>query len=100
MMWGAKLEARLPSRRAMGVMLDFSAGFEPDEARLKSTIEQWGYSVAEGTLNISSSTHTTRWNFVMVAMVSQPVTGSLFELSRLLRQMEGISGLQISHARN
>jgi len=87
MMWGPKLESRLPSRRAMGVQMGFSPGFEPSE-------------VAEGSLNITAQSHTVSWNFVMVALKSRPEPNSLFELSRKLRQVEGVDSLQISHARN
>jgi putative Mg2+ transporter-C (MgtC) family protein len=55
MMWGPKLEGRLPSRRAMGVTLKFTPGLEPDENNLKATIVQWGYIVAEGSLNIKAT---------------------------------------------
>ncbi|MBI2748447.1 MAG: MgtC/SapB family protein [Burkholderiales bacterium] len=100
MMWGPKLEARLPSRRAMGVMIGFSPGFEPNEGQLKDAIQQWGYAVAEGSLNISAQSHTVTWNFVMVALRSRPEPNSLFELSRRLRHIDGVDSLQISHARN
>jgi len=100
MMWGPKLEARLPSRRAMGVRLEFAPGFEPDEARLKNAAATWGYVVAEGSLNIACSGPVVTWNFVMVALESHPSASSLFELSRHLRGMEGICGLQVTHARN
>ncbi len=100
MMLGTKLEARLPSRRAMGVELGFAPGFDPREAQLKDTIRQWGYVVAEGSLTISASNDSTRWNFVMVALRSKPEPNSLFELSRELQQLDGVCGLQISHARN
>jgi putative Mg2+ transporter-C (MgtC) family protein len=100
MMWGPKLEARLPSRRAMGVVLGFAPGFEPSEAALKDTIRQWGYMVAEGSLNITAQSHSVSWNFVMVALKSRPEPNSLFELSRQLRQVQGVDSLQISHARN
>ncbi len=100
MMWMPKLEARLPSRRAMGVSLGFVPGHEPDEALLKATIRTWGYTVAEGSLNITASAHAVQWNFVMVALKSRPEPSSLFELSRLLRAVQGVDSLQISHARN
>lgn len=100
MMWAPKLEARLPSRRAMGVVLGFRPGFEPHESTLKTTIREWGYVVAEGSLNISATQHAIQWNFVMVALRSRPVPNSLFELSRTLRKVEGVDSLQISHARN
>ena len=100
MMWMPKLEARLPSRRAMGVALGFVPGHEPDEALLKDTIRTWGYVVAEGSLSITASSHAVQWNFVMVALKSRPEPSSLFELSRLLRAIPGVDSLQISHARN
>ena len=100
MMWGPKLEMRLPSRRAMGVTLGFTPGVEPDEKDLKSTIVQWGYMVAEGSLNIKATPNQVTWDFVMVALQSRPNPSSLFELSRSLRKVSGVSHLEISHARN
>lgn len=100
MMWGTRIEAKLPSRRAMGVTLGFLRGTEPDERALKATLGSWGYMVAEGSLNISSQEHRITWQFVMVALRSRPEPSSLFELSRLLRRLDGVDHLQISHARN
>jgi len=100
MMWGPKLEARLPSRRAMGVELGFQPGLEPDENILKTTIREWGYIVAEGSLIVCASNDSVSWNFVMVALKSRPEPNSLFEISRRLRQVTGVNKLQISHARN
>ena len=100
MMWGGKLEAKLPSRRAMGVSMTFSADFEPSEVVLKDTIRQWGYAVAEGSLNIASTSKTVTWHFVMVALKSHPNPSSLFDLSRHLRQLAGMDTLHITHARN
>jgi putative Mg2+ transporter-C (MgtC) family protein len=100
MMWGGKLEGRLPSRRAMGVSMTFSPEVEPSEVTLKDTIRQWGYAVAEGSLNISSTRNAVTWHFVMVALKSHPNPSSLFELSRHLRKLSGVDTLQITHARN
>jgi putative Mg2+ transporter-C (MgtC) family protein len=100
MLWAPKLEMRLPSRRAMGVVVAFKPGFEPHESTLKSTIREWGYMVAEGSLNISADQHAVQWNFVMVALRNRPEPNSLFELSRKLREVDGVDSLQISHARN
>lgn len=100
MMWAPKIEMRLPSRRAMGVVLSFEPGHDPDEKQLKQTIVEWGFTVAEGSLNISSKQHQVSWQFVMVALRSHPNPSSLFELSRGLRQIKGVDSVQISHARN
>jgi putative Mg2+ transporter-C (MgtC) family protein len=100
MMRGPKLESRLPSRRALGVMLEFANGFEPDETLLKKSMAGWGYALADGSLNIASSKNTIRWNFVLLARQSRPPAIPMFELSRALRQLDGIAGLQLSHARD
>jgi putative Mg2+ transporter-C (MgtC) family protein len=100
MMWGPKLEARLPSRRAMGVKIEFAPGHEPDENVLKTTVGKWGYMVAEGSLNISISGQVITWNFVMVALRTHPDPNSLFDLSRHMRTIDGVNCLQITHARN
>lgn len=100
MMWGPKLEMRLPSRRAMGVNLIFREGVEPQETVLKATLKEWGYMVAEGSLHIKATDNNITWNFVMVAMMSRPEPSSLFELSRQLRLVPGVMQMQISHARN
>lgn len=100
MMWGPKLEMRLPSRRAMGVHLTFSPDREPDENLLRQRVATWGYSVAEGTLQISRNSQGTSWHFVMVAQRSNPNPSSLFELSRGLHAVNGVDSVQISHARN
>ncbi len=100
MMWGPQLEMRLPSRRAMGVILTFEPGHEPRETELKRTILGWGFMVAEGSLNISAEQHKVTWQFVMVALRSQPNPSSLFELSRGLRGLSGVDSLHLSHARN
>ena len=56
--------------------------------------------VAEGSLNISSVGQMVTWNFVMVALRSRPYPSSLFDLSRHMRAIDGVGGLQITHARN
>lgn len=100
MMWGSRLEMRLPSRRALGVNLGFAAGVEPDEGPMRERMHTWGYTVAEGSLQITRTTHQVNWRFVMVALRSHPEPSSLFELSRRLRQLDGVDHLQLSHARN
>lgn len=100
MMWGSRLEMRLPSRRALGVTLGFAAGVEPDETPMREQMRAWGYAVAEGSLHISRNEHRVLWQFVMVALRSNPEPSSLFELSRRLRLLDGVDNLQITHARN
>ncbi len=100
MMWGGKFEARLPSLAALGVTLTFHDGVDPYELKIKEVLRDWGYAVAEGSLHISSQGHKVTWQFVMVARTHKPRTTSLFELSRLLRHVDGVDSLRIAHARN
>lgn len=100
MMWGSRLEMRLPSRRALGVTLGFASGVEPEEGPMREQMRQWGYTVAEGSLHIGRQHHQVSWQFVMVAVCSRPEAASLFELSRRLRRLDGVDSLQLSHARN
>jgi putative Mg2+ transporter-C (MgtC) family protein len=100
MMWGAKVEAKLPMLHALGVTLTFQPHLDPPDARIKSAMRDWGYQMAEGSLRIESSNQQATWQFVMVARHSQPSTTSLFELSRRLQALEGVAGLRIAHARN
>jgi len=100
MMWGTKLEVRLPSLPALGVILTFQAGHDPNDVAIKNAMQDWGYTVAEGSLHIASSNHQVTWQFVMVALHSRPKATSLFDLSRLMRELNGVDSLQVTHARN
>lgn len=100
MMWGAKVESKLPILHALGVTLTFAEHTDPADTKIKQQMREWGYQLAEGSLRIESSSHQITWQFVMVAQHSRPQAVSLFELSRRLRQLDGVVGLRIAHARN
>lgn len=100
MMWGVKVELRLPARPAVGVTLGFRAGHDPDDCAIKTLMREWGYTVAEGSLHIANQHQQLNWQFVMVALHSRPRATSLFDLSRLLRGIDGVESLQLTHARN
>ena len=100
MMWGVKVEVRLPARPAMGVTLVFRPGHEPDEHAIKAAMRDWGYALADGSLHIACQHGQLSWQFVMVARHARPRTASLFELSGLLRGIEGVESLQLTPARN
>ncbi len=100
MMWGAKMEAKLPSRRAVGVVVKFRAGECPPEDLVRETMKLWGYAMADGSMHIISVGDQFSWRFVMVAQRSKPPASSLFELSRLLRDLPGAVEVEVMHARN
>ena len=100
MMWGVRVEARLPALQAAGVTLGFLPGHEPDDHAIKALMHDWGYAMAEGSLHITLQHGQVSWQFVLVALQTRPPTVSLFALARLLRGIEGVDGLQLTHARN
>lgn len=100
MMWGVKIEARLPALPAAGITLSFLPGHEPDDQAIKAAMRDWGYALAEGSLHIACQHQQVSWQFVLVALRSRPRVISLFDLARLLRGLPGVDGLQLTHARN
>ncbi len=100
MMWGAKLEMRLPSRRAVGATLTFAEGHRPDEHQVRHAMGTWGYLLADGSLQIVSRPGHLSWQFVMVANCSEPPAATLFELERHWRDLPGVAAVQLAHARN
>ncbi len=100
MMWGVKVESRLPALPAIGVTLTFRADHDPDDRHIKTTMREWGYTVAEGSLHIANQRQQVNWQFVMVALHPRPRATSLFDLARLLRELDGVDSLQLTHARN
>mgnify|MGYP000382040964 CR=1 FL=1 len=100
MMWGAKLEMRLPSRRAVGATLTFAEGHRPDEHQVRQAMRTWGYLLADGSLQIVSRPGHLSWQFVMVANCSEPPAATLFELERHWRDLPGVAAVQLAHARN
>lgn len=100
MMWGVKVETRLPALPAMGVTITFTTDFQPDEMVLHNTMATWGYAWVADSLHITHRGQQVTWQFVMAAIHYQPPVHSVFALSRLLREQPGIESLQISQARN
>ncbi len=100
MMWGSKIEARLPSKPAIAIVLRFAVGYEkPSEEVLRQVARDRGYVIASGSFMISYEHQQLEWRFVAVAInghKSARITDMADELSRF----EGVSKFQMSHARN
>ena len=99
MMWVAKLEEWLPSRKAISVVLHFKSGHEPHRDDLHALLTEYGYRIAEGTLTVALQDGKVEWRFVAIA-ISKSKIADLNELARKLTQGEGIEEFQLSHARN
>jgi putative Mg2+ transporter-C (MgtC) family protein len=94
-----KIAARLPSRQAVAIHLQFKEGASPGVARLREAAAKRGYEVAPGSISIAMREGRTEWHFVAVAF--DKTSGSpLSDLAHDLSQVDGVIGFQLSHARN
>jgi hypothetical protein len=84
----------------VGVVVRFREDDCPHESIVRSAMADWGYTMADGSMHITSDGQHVSWRFVMVAMRSSPLASSLFELSRLLRALPGVAEVEVMHARN
>lgn len=99
MMWISKLETWLPTRHAIAATLTFRQDFEPSEEAVKTVMQERGYSIANGTMLISSHNARQEWRFVAVALRLDTV-GSIAAISRELHRVDGLESFQLSFARN
>lgn len=99
MIWISKLEAWLPSRRAVAIVLRFNPGFLPDYEIVRRVALRRGYEIATGSLSIGLQDGRPEWRFVALALGKQsgaPIT----ELARELTRFDGVENFHISYARN
>ncbi|WP_312550498.1 MgtC/SapB family protein [Massilia sp.] len=94
-----RVEAVLPSRRAVAVMLRFKENFLPREDALREAALERGYQIAGSSLTIMASGGCQEWRFVALAL-SRHNRATLTELAAELAAFEGVEGFQLSHARN
>lgn len=99
MLWGGRIEARLPALSALAVTLTFQRDAPPDEAHLRAALAEWGFALADGSMQIHSDGAGSRWHFVMVAGRTD-LTVSLPEVARRLRAIAGVESVDVAHARN
>ncbi|MBI5269012.1 MAG: MgtC/SapB family protein [Burkholderiales bacterium] len=99
MMWGARVEARLPSRHAVGVQLRFAAGHAPRQAELAAWAEGLGYELATGSITITEEAGRIEWRFVAVARSTRRAA-TLPELAEALRGRPEVAQFHLAHARN
>jgi putative Mg2+ transporter-C (MgtC) family protein len=99
MMWGSRIESRLPSRHAIGITLRFGSGHSPDEVWLRQTVLNCGYELAGGSMTISTDQGQSEWRFVAVAL-DRTRGGSLPAVARALSAEPVVDKFHLSHARN
>lgn len=99
MMWISKVEAWLPSRLAIAVVLTFRKGLEPGEELVSQAMNEHGYKIAAGSLVISTSEQGQVWQFAAFALRND-TSYSIPAISRELAKISGVDKFQISFARN
>lgn len=99
MIWVSKLEAWLPSRHAVAIVLRFKQYYVPQPNLLRDLAYKRGYQIASGSLSILYENGRPEWHLVAVAL-SRTSGAPLTDLARELSLFEGVEGFQLSHARN
>lgn len=99
MVWGSRLEARLPSRHAIGVTLRFAGPSTPGEAEVCGWLQGCGYELARGSIGIQAADGQAEWSFVAVAL-DRNHSWSLPRFAEHLAQRPEVQRLRLSHARN
>jgi len=99
MMWGSRIESRLPSRHAISVHVHFASGHRPTEAMVAGWAASGGYELARGSITIIGDAAHVEWRFVAVAL-SRARAAPLPEIARLLGERQEVERFQLSHARN
>ena len=99
MIYLSKIEAWLPSRHAVAIMMRFKKDYLPREDALQRIARERGYVIAGGSLTIGSTDGMQEWRFVALAL-SKKSGAPLPLLAAELAAFAGIDSFQISHARN
>lgn len=99
MMWGAKLEARLPSHPAIAVTLRGTPERRFQQAELAEFAERLGYRFAPGSLSIEHSAGHEEWRFVCTARRNYK-DQTLCRFASRLGELPGVAEYRITHARN
>jgi putative Mg2+ transporter-C (MgtC) family protein len=99
MIYMSKVEAMLPSRHAVAIMMRFKRDFVPREDALYRIALERGYAIAGGSLTIGSNNGMQEWRFVALAL-SKKSGAPLAALAAELAAFSGVDSFQVSHARN
>ena len=99
MMWGAKVEAWLPSHHALGVTVQLSPGAALDAAALDAFLRGLGYQLAPGSLSLRCEAGLTEWRFVAVIR-RRSEAAPLDALAQALGRQAWVAGYTLAPARN
>jgi putative Mg2+ transporter-C (MgtC) family protein len=98
MTWGGSLENLLPSRHAVSVLLRFPDDVCPLESEISALMQQLGFRLAEGSINIQRNADFREWHFVLIANSRRRI--SISTLAQGLESQMPSAHFQIAFARN
>ncbi|MFG6439319.1 MgtC/SapB family protein [Roseateles sp. LKC17W] len=99
MMWGAKLEAALPSHPAIAVHLRGEPGRAFEQAELVAFAATLGYDFAPGSVSIECADGQQEWRFVCTARHNYG-RATLSRFASRLPELPGLASYRVAHARN
>lgn len=99
MMWMTRVEALLPTRQAVAVVLRFRKGFSPNEKKLREVALERGYEIAPRSLKIDSVAGEAEWRFVAVSLGKNQAS-ELSVLATELSRFDGVVDYHLAFARN
>ncbi|MDC8787181.1 MgtC/SapB family protein [Roseateles koreensis] len=99
MMWGAKLEARLPSHPAISVFLRGEPGRHFTQTELTQFSHQLGYMFAPGSMSVAGIGDREEWQFVCTSFQNYG-SQTLTRYASRLREISGVTEYRVTHARN
>jgi putative Mg2+ transporter-C (MgtC) family protein len=99
MMWGSRLESRLPSRHAIGATLSFAAAYAPSETEVADWLQECGYELVAGSISVRVEGGHAEWHFVAVAL-DRCRGWSLPQVAKHLGARPEVARLSLAHARN
>lgn len=99
MMWGGRIEARLPSHPALRLVLGLRPGEQAPLDALASLLAPLGYDIAPGSFAFGSRAGMLELRFVAVARDGRRVA-PMAEIARALGRQAAIEHWSLEHARN
>lgn len=98
MIWGGRIEMKLPSRHAAAVVLHFHTDYHPSSEQIKALADGLGFHLAEGSTSIIYHNNHEEWHLVLLSNGKNKV--SIPAISSGLRSCEFLSAYHVSFARN
>jgi putative Mg2+ transporter-C (MgtC) family protein len=98
MIWGGQLEAALPSRHAVAVILHFKTGYRSSQTEIEDLAKALGYRLAEGSITVISANKQEERHLVFIATGNYKI--SIPAIAESLEHCDFINGYQVAFARN